>query len=117
MEQPWLDEASRMNPYTYHVTMNAAKAMEKGLKDEDIIEIESSTGGKVRGVLKVMEGQHPQTMGIAACSGHWAKGMPIAKGKGTHFDVLIACDLDHVDPVSLNIETAARVKVRKVKDR
>jgi hypothetical protein len=40
--------------------------------------------------------------------------MPIAKGKGTHFDPLIACDLDHVDPVSLNIETAARVKINKV---
>jgi hypothetical protein len=25
MEQPWLDEASRMNPYTYNVTMNTAR--------------------------------------------------------------------------------------------
>jgi len=23
MEQPWIDEASRMNPYTYNITMNA----------------------------------------------------------------------------------------------
>ncbi len=82
-----------------------------------MIELESVSGGKVRGPLKLMEGQHPQTMGIAACSGHWARGMPIARGKGTNFDTLMANDLKHVDPISLNIETAARVKVRKVRPR
>ncbi|MEW6665231.1 MAG: molybdopterin-dependent oxidoreductase [Thermodesulfobacteriota bacterium] len=115
MEQPWLDEASRMNPYTYNITMNTDRGRQLGLKDGDLIEVESTTGGKVRGPVKLMEGQHPQTMGIAACSGHWTGGMPIAKGKGVHFDALMACDLEHVDPVSLNIETAARVKVRKVR--
>ncbi|MBN2122828.1 MAG: molybdopterin-binding protein, partial [Deltaproteobacteria bacterium] len=114
MEQPWLDEASRMNPYTYNITMNTSRGKAMGLKDGDLIEVESSTGGKTRGTLKLMEGQHPQTMGIAACSGHWTGGMPIARGKGSNFDALMACDLKHVDPVSLNIETAARVKVRKV---
>ena len=113
MEQPWLDEASRMNPYTYNITMNPGVARQKGLKDGDVIELESATGGKVCGPVKLMEGQHPHTVGIAACSGHWTRGMPIAKGKGTNFDTLLACDLKHVDPVSLNIETAARVKVRK----
>ena len=113
MEQPWLDEASRMNPYTYNITMNADTAKKKGLEDGNIIELESNTGGKVRGRVKLMEGQHPQTMGIAACSGHWIKGMPIARGKGVNFDTLLACDLSHVDPVSLNIETAARVKVEE----
>jgi anaerobic selenocysteine-containing dehydrogenase len=117
MEQPWLDEASAMNPYTYNITINAATGKNKGLKDGDTVEIESTTGGKVRGTVKLMEGQHPQTMGIAACSGHWAKGMPIARGEGAHFDALMACDLERVDPVSLNIETAARVRVRKVADR
>ncbi len=78
--------------------------------------MESNTGGKVRGTLKTLEGQHPQTMGIAACSGHWAKGMPVARGKGTNYDTLMANDLQHVDPVSLNIETAARVRVRKVEE-
>ena len=114
MQQPWIDEASRMNPYTYNITINSETAKNKGLKDGDTIEIESSTGGSVRGPIKLMEGQHPQMLGIAACSGHWTKGMPIARGKGVHYDALMACDLEHVDPISLNIETAARVKIRKV---
>jgi len=113
MEQPWLDEASRMSPYTYNITMNADVAREKALKDGDIIEIETVTGRKERGTLKVMQGQHPQTLGIAACSGHWARGLPIARGKGTNFDNLIEIDFQHLDPVSLNLENAVRVKVKK----
>jgi hypothetical protein len=56
---------------------------------------------------------HPQTISIAACTGHWAKGMPIALGKGVNFDILLELDLKHVDHVSLNLETAVRVKIRK----
>ena len=115
MEQPWIEEASGMNPYTYNITMNRDTAMKKGLKEGDIVEIESVSGRKVQGTLKLIQGQHPQTMGIAACSGHWAKGLPIAKGKGTNFDNLLEIDLKHVDPVSMNLETCVRVKVRKVK--
>jgi len=115
MEQPWLDEASRMNPYTYNITINVDTAKEKGIKDCDMIEIESVDGRKVRGSVKIMEGQHPQLVGIAACSGHWAKGMPIARGKGTNFDILLELDLQHCDPISLNLETAVRIRVSKVK--
>jgi len=114
MEQPWIDEASHMNPYTYNITMNADTGRKKGLKDGDKIEIETVAGRRASGTVKLMEGQHPLTVAIAACSGHWAKGQPIAKGKGTNFDVLLELDLNHCDPISLNLETCARVKVYKV---
>lgn len=117
MEQPWLDEASRMNPYTYNITMNIRTAREHGIEEGDIIEIESQEGRKVQGPVKLIEGQHPMLVGIAACSGHWAKGMPIARGKGTNYDHLMEIDLQHMDPVSLNIETATRIKVKKVEER
>jgi anaerobic selenocysteine-containing dehydrogenase len=116
MEQPWLDEVSRMNAYTYNITMNRDVAERKGIKDGDTIEIESVNGRKVQGVVKLMEGQHPQTIGIAACSGHWARGTPIAKGKGTNFNVLIELDMEHLDPTCLNIETAVRVRVSRVEE-
>lgn len=114
METPWIDELSQMNPYTYNITMNRDTAQKKGLKDGNSIELETKVGRKVTGTLKTMEGHHPLTIGIAACSGHWAPGLPIAKGKGTNFDNLLELDLQHVDPISLNIETSVRVKVRKV---
>lgn len=117
MEQPWIDEASQMNPYTYSITMNREAAEKKGVIDGDTVELETVTGRKVRGTVKLMEGHHPQTVAIAAVSGHWAKGLPIAQGKGTNFDNLLEIDLKHSDPVSLNLETAARVKVKKTKER
>jgi anaerobic selenocysteine-containing dehydrogenase len=113
MEQPCLDEASRMNPYTYNITMNATTGRQKGLKDGDIIEVETYQGRKVTGTLKMLEGHHPLTVGIAATAGHWAKGQPIARGKGTNFDNLLPLDLEHVDPISGNLETAVRVSIRK----
>jgi molybdopterin-containing oxidoreductase family molybdopterin binding subunit len=115
MEQPWLDEFSQINPYTYNLAMNMDTAKNKGLEDGDIIELESVSGRKVTGKVKVMKGIQSQAIGIAACSGHWAKGMPVAKGKGTNFNTLLEIDLKHVDPVCLNMETAVRVKVRKIK--
>lgn len=114
MEQPWLDEASQMNPYTYSITLSQSTANKQGLKDDDIIEVTSAGGRKVTGQLKVMEGQHPKVLGIAACSGHWAKGQPVARGKGTNFDTLLEIDQDHLDPVCTTIETCARVKIRKL---
>lgn len=93
--------------------MNSDTAKKKRIKDGDVISIESDAGRKVTGVLKTMEGQHPQTVAIAACSGHWAKGLPIAKGKGTNFDILLELDWKHIDPLSLNMETCTRARVYK----
>lgn len=114
MEQPWLDEASQMSPYTYNVTLNEDTAKEKGLNDGDLIEIESNYGHKVSGRLKVRQGQHPQTMGIATTAGHWGKGQPIARGKGTNFNFLMEARFEHCDPTTFNLETCIKVKVRKV---
>jgi len=114
MEQPWIDEASRMNPYTYNITMNRETAEKKGLKEGDRIEVVTERGRKTMGRLKPMEGQHPQVVGIAANSGHWAKGQPIARGKGSNFDVLLELDQKHLDPICTTIETSVKVGVRKI---
>jgi anaerobic selenocysteine-containing dehydrogenase len=114
MEQPCLDEASRMNPYTYNITMNAGTAKKKGLKDGDAVEVESYLGRKVTGTLKTLEGHHPLAVGIAATAGHWAMGQPIARGKGTNFDTLLPMDFEHMDPVCGTIETSVRVSIKKI---
>jgi len=103
-----------MNPYTYNITMNVETGREKGIKDGDGIEVETYQGRKAKGTVKLMEGQHPQTIGIAATSGHYAKGQPIALGKGTNFDTLLPMDFEHMDPICGNIETAVRVRVSKL---
>jgi anaerobic selenocysteine-containing dehydrogenase len=117
MNLPWLDEVSQLNPYTYNITMNEDTAKKKGLKDGDLICLESPNGRKVTGTLKTMQGQHPMTVAIAACSGAWAKGMPIAYGKGSNFNILLESDFKHACPVSWSLETATTVKVYKTDHR
>jgi anaerobic selenocysteine-containing dehydrogenase len=114
-EQPWLDEASDMNPYTYTITLSANAARQKGLKEGDTIEVESDKGNKVQGVLKMREGQHPQIVTVMSRGGHWASGLPIARGKGPGYQFLMDNRLRDCDPVTGHPEPCVKVKVTKVK--
>jgi len=113
LQNPWIDEISQMSPYTYTVTINRDTAQNKGLKDGDAIWIETPYGKKEKGALRLMEGQHPLTIAIAGQAGLWAKGRPIAQGKGSNFCRLVQSDLKHYDPMTLNLETAVAVKIYK----
>jgi molybdopterin-containing oxidoreductase family molybdopterin binding subunit len=113
MENPWLDEAARLDPYSYTVAINTEAARRKGLKDGEVVWVETKTGRKVKGKLHLTEAIHPEGLGIAACAGHWGKGMPIAEGKGVFFNDLLEIDFDHVSPVNLNLDLCVRVKVSR----
>jgi anaerobic selenocysteine-containing dehydrogenase len=103
-----------MNPFTYFVNMNADTAARKGLKPGDRVEVESWRGLKVRGVLQVRKGQHPETLTIMGTSGHWAKGQPIARGKGVNFNSLIEVRFSDLDPLCANLDPLVKVKVTKL---
>jgi anaerobic selenocysteine-containing dehydrogenase len=105
-----------MNPYTYSISMSAETAKQKGLKDKDLIEIEATHGQRIRGTLKLRKGQHPQTIALVS-AGHWAKGQPIAAGKGSHFTRLLEAKFVNCDPLTFNLETCVKVKVSKVEGR
>jgi len=113
MEQPWLDEASKINPYAYSISMSAETAEQKGLRDKDLIEIESIYGHKIRGTARLRKGQHPQTISLVS-AGHWAKGQPIAAGKGALFTKLLETRFENCDPITLNMELCVKVKASKV---
>lgn len=70
-----------------------------------------SEAGRVRGQLKVTEGIHPEVVAMASTFGHWAQGMPVARGKGVHFNSLLATKLERVDMVSGALDACVRVKV------
>jgi molybdopterin-containing oxidoreductase family molybdopterin binding subunit len=113
MEHPWLDEASVMNPYTYNISMNPDTAQLKNVKEGDVIEIESSHGHKIRGTIKLREGQHPQTIALVN-AGHWSKGQPIARNKGSHFFTLLDAKFEDCDPIAFQMETCTKVSVHKI---
>ena len=111
---PWITEASNMNPFTYKITMNVKTAKSKGLKEGDIICVENHLGDTIKGVLHTIEGQHPQTVAVTpAGGGRWVKGQPLARNKGVCFNNLLPAHWGWNCPVTLNIETTAPAKVYK----
>lgn len=113
MEQPWLDEASKMRPHTYGISMSREMAKQKNLQEGDLIQVESIYGHKVRGRLALRKGQHPQTVAIVS-AGKWSKAQPIAEGKGVCFTTLLEVKFEECDPITFNMETCVKVKVEKV---
>lgn len=80
-----------------------------------MIELESDKGNRVQGILQLRKAQHPQTVAIMGTAGHWVSSLPIARGKGVHFNSLMELRWDECDPISLIYETCVKVKVTKIK--
>jgi len=112
-QNPYIDEVSKMCPYTFTITLNTATAKERKMKDGDVIWLENKYGVKENGIVKTMEAQSPRVIGISGQGGLWADGRPIAKGKGSNFCKLLPSYLRHYDPITGNIETAVAVKIYK----
>jgi anaerobic selenocysteine-containing dehydrogenase len=112
-ENPWLDEVSQSEPYSYFICLNPRTAAARGIADGEPIWVESTAGRRVQGRARLSEGVHPEAVAIAANGGHWARGMPVACGQGAFFNALRSFDPEATEPASLNIDGAARVRVYK----
>ena len=113
-ENPWLDEAARLDPFSYTAAINAATARRLGVADGQAVWIETESGRKVKGRLKLTQMVHPEGIGIGGCHGHWGDGMPVAKDKGVFFNGLLDLDWEHASPVNLNLDLCARVKLTPI---
>jgi molybdopterin-containing oxidoreductase family molybdopterin binding subunit len=114
---PWLDEISVNDPFVYRMQLNAETGRKKGLKDGDTVYVENTMGRRIQGPVKLAEGVHPEQLGIAGCHGHWARGIPIAKGKGQFFDDLIITDAAHTDSLTQGSDACVKVKIYKANGR
>jgi anaerobic selenocysteine-containing dehydrogenase len=110
-ENPWLDEAARVDPYSYMIAINTATGRKKKLRDGQEVWLESPHGRRVRGRLRLTETVHPESVGIGGCAGHWAKTLPIALGKGVMFNDLLEVDWAHGSPVNLNLDTCVKLRI------
>lgn len=111
-QNPWLTDLAEHHPYAYKILLNTQTAKRKGIKDGEEIWVESAAG-KVKGEVKVTECIHPEVVGIAGVFGSWAKGKPVARGKGVHFNTLLPINMDRIDPVSTGVDSCIRVKVSR----
>jgi len=114
-ENPWIDEISVANPYAYTVVMHTSAAEKRGLKEGDMVRVESKYGGSYEGRVKPSELIHPECVNGAGTLGHWADGMPVSKGKGVaHNNLLPTPNMDRIDTLSGQIDMCVRVKVTKI---
>ena len=111
LENPWLDEAAKLDPYSYAIAINTETGRRRGLHDGQEVLVQTERGRDVKGRVRLTQAVHPEALGIAACAGHWGDGMPVAKGKGVFFNDLLELDRAHASPVNLNLDLCARVKV------
>jgi molybdopterin-containing oxidoreductase family molybdopterin binding subunit len=113
MENAWLDEAARLDPFSYNIAINEDVGRRMGLATGDLVDVENEGGRRVSGRLYLTQAIHPEGLGIGACAGHWADTMPVAKGKGVFFNDLLEVDWEHASPTNLNLDVCAKVKVTK----
>jgi anaerobic selenocysteine-containing dehydrogenase len=112
-ENPWVDELSQANPYTYNIVMHEEVGRERGIKDGDTVCLENFRGEKITGCVKLSRLVHRQAVVVAGLGG-WAKGRPIARGKGVNFNELLPADQKHIDPICGAFEICVKVKAYKV---
>ncbi len=110
----WLNELGKAHPNVYKILMNAKSATKHGIEDGDTIRVESEVGS-VTGTVKVTQGVHPQVLGIAGAFGALAKGRPVARDMGVHFNTLLPIDHARTDPISGGLDSCVTVTVTKVK--
>ena len=113
-ENPWLDEAAQLDPFSYTIAINADSAKKRGLQEGQLVWVETESGRKVKGRLRLTQGMHPEGLGVGGCAGHWSDGLPVAKGKGVFFNDLLEIDWAHSSPVNLNLDLCAKIRITPV---
>ena len=110
-ENPWVDEICTRTE-AYSILLNESVGKTKGLRDGDSVWLESPVA-KVRAIVKLTQCIHPQAVGVGGHFGHWAPGMPIARGKGINFNALLPTDIEHIDKISTALDHCVEVRVYK----
>jgi molybdopterin-containing oxidoreductase family molybdopterin binding subunit len=109
-QNPWLTDMSVRNPYAYKVLVNTVTARRAGVTDGEPVRVESEAGA-VTGIAKVTECIHPEVIGIGGVFGSWARGKPIARRRGAHFNTLLPLSTDRIDRVSSGVDSCVRVRI------
>jgi anaerobic selenocysteine-containing dehydrogenase len=112
-ENVWLEEIIRtFGPYHNKIWINPKTAAAKGIKDGDLIMVESR-GGKTRGEALLTEMIHPETVGFPGMRGTGTLLQNPMMKTGPHYNDLVSTDDNTFDPVNGSLDVSPRVKVYK----
>jgi anaerobic selenocysteine-containing dehydrogenase len=106
----WLMEVAERDPYVTKILLNRETACAKGLRDGEVVWVESPHG-RMKGRLKVTETIHPEVIGTIGCFGHYTDHA-VSRGRGPgNFNILLGSGFRYMGPTSLQAETTARAKI------
>jgi hypothetical protein len=98
------------------IALNRVAGKRKGLKDGDWVEVETDSGKKARGRVKLTSAIHPEVTAVWGSAGRWARGATQNKdSRGIHFKSQHTQDDEHMDFFSAAVDFCLRVKITKLK--
>ena len=110
---PWLSEVSEKDPVHGGILINSGTARQLGFKTGDQIRL-SSPAGSIEGPLQVVEGIHPQVLGVSNALTRNVVSNKRVKSRGTHFNRLLTGSMKYTDSATGGLESTARVRIERV---
>ncbi len=114
MVMPWLSEVSEKDAIHGGVLINSLTAKKLGLKTGDRIRL-TSPAGSIEGHAQVIEGIHPQVLGVSNTLTRYVVTNARAKERGTHFNRLLTGSMRYTDSATGGLESTARVRVERAR--
>jgi len=104
-------EIAERDPYQLAVTVNKQTAQRRGIKDGDMVWVESRVA-KAEARVKLSQGIHPEVIAISGGYGRWIN-YPVAKDKGVVYTKFFPIDLGYSGMIGGSMEAAVRVRVHR----
>jgi anaerobic selenocysteine-containing dehydrogenase len=113
---PWIEDIVFKDPVHMGILINPITAAERDIEDGDLIQV-TSPYGQIKGLAKIVEGVHPDTVAVSNALTRWVKGHSVIRRGGGGFNRLLPADLKNTDACSGQMETSAKVKVAKLRSK
>jgi anaerobic selenocysteine-containing dehydrogenase len=110
---PWLDDIVFRDPVHATLQINARTGAQRGLKNGDMVQVESPYG-RIFGQVSLSQGVHPETVAISNSLSRMASQHRGVRSGGGHFNELLPANLKNTDACSSQLESVARVKITKL---
>ena len=108
----WASEILSANKMDMNIVINRTVGLRKGMADGDRVVLESKAG-RVEGTVRLSEAVHPQVAAGFAQAGHWARDSVGSAARRQHMNALIDMDWNMIGMVTGQMDTCARLKIRK----
>lgn len=113
MVMPWLSEVSEKDPIHGGILINSVTARKLGFQTGDRVRL-TSPAGSIEGGLQVVEGIHPQVLGVSNTITRKVVTNKKVKTRGTHFNRLLTGSMKYTDSATGGLESTARVRVERL---